>query len=129
MGRGLLVVPMLALAFAGCSLFDGGTEPDTASDGGLCGIDPAEWSAALAAAETSDPSASGGGDAGEAQSLAYDIAESDCLVGRSRGEVQGLLGGDGEVYFLGMEGLGVDTLSLELTYAGDRVSEVAVVQG
>jgi hypothetical protein len=129
MGRGLLVVPMLALAFAGCSLFDGGTEPDTASGGGLCGIDPGEWRAALAAAETSDPSASGGEDGGEAQSLAYDIAESDCLVGRSRSEVQGLLGGDGAVYFLGMESFGVDTLSLELTYAGDRVSDVAVIQG
>jgi hypothetical protein len=126
MGRGLLVVPLLAFALAGCSLFDGGVESEPAS-GGLCGIDPAAWREALAAA--SDPSASGGGDGSEAQSMAHDIAESQCLVGRSRDEVRALLGGDGDVYFLGMETLAVDTLSLELTYDGDRVSDVAVVQG
>jgi hypothetical protein len=123
MGRGLLVV-LLTFAFGGCAWFGGDTET-----AGLCGVDPREWREALAGVETSDPSASGGGDAGDAQSLAHDIAESGCLVGRSRGEVQALLGGDGDVYFLGLESLGVDTLSLELTYSGDRVSDVAVVQG
>ena len=121
----LVGVALVLVLFSGC----GGEQREEvarSAPGGLaerCGVDPAQWRAALAATDASSSSESA------SVQTALDLIDSDCLTGASRRDVMDLLGGDGTVYYLGAPPFALDGETLQLGYDGDRVTTVRTVQG
>jgi hypothetical protein len=113
-----MLAAVAVLVLVGCGGSDNASTVTAGSDANACGIDPAKWEAALSA---KDPN--------EAQNMAYDMAESGCLSGQTRAAVKQLLGGDGENYYLGIDSVGLDGLSFEIGYDGERVTQARVIQG